>query len=80
MIKMEQIAYHSNPITFGNVVETRQLKVNTDYHSSARRLDTRLHGTQSNERGPFVSTLSNMELEVAFSVRLSALLGRLLRT
>ena len=41
--------YHSNSITFGNVVETRQLKVNTDYHSSARRLDTR--------RGPFVSTL-----------------------
>ena len=50
-------AYHSNSITFGNVVETRQSKVNTDYHSSARRLDTRLHGTQSNERGPFVSTL-----------------------
>ena len=31
--------------------------MNTDYHLSARRLDTRLHSTQSNERGPFVSTL-----------------------
>ncbi len=50
-------AFQSNSITFGNVVETRQLKVNTDFHTSARSLETRLHGTQSNERGPFVSTL-----------------------
>ena len=50
-------AYHSNSLTFGNAVETRQTKVNSDYHASARRLDSRLHGTQSSERGPFESTL-----------------------
>ena len=31
--------------------------MNTDYHATALRLDTRLHGTSPGERGPFTRTL-----------------------
>ena len=36
----------------------RQVQVNTDYHATARRLDSRLHGTLPSERGPFKRVLS----------------------
>jgi len=48
-------AYHSNSLVFGNAVETHQAKVNSDYHVTARRLDTRLHSTPLSDRGSFVA-------------------------
>ena len=51
-------AYKSNTShDFGKAVSKRQEQVNTDYHSTARRLDARLHKTQPDERGPFMRTL-----------------------
>jgi hypothetical protein len=50
-------AYKSNSRVFGNAVSKRQLQVNSDYHSTALRLDARLHGTPPGERGPFARTL-----------------------
>jgi hypothetical protein len=50
-------AYKSNSRIFGNAVLKRQARVNTDYHATALRLDTRLHGTSPGERGPFTRTL-----------------------
>ena len=50
-------AYHSNSSIFGNAVDKRQTQVNTDYHATALKLDTRLHGTPPGERGPFTRTL-----------------------
>jgi hypothetical protein len=49
--------YHSNSRNFGNAVDKRQAQVNTDYHATALRLDSRLHGTLPGERGPFTRTL-----------------------
>jgi len=46
-------AYKSNSQSFGNAVSKRQVQVNTDYHATARRLDSRLHSTLPSERGPF---------------------------
>ena len=49
--------YQANSHNFGSAVEKRQVQVNTDYHATAKRLDTRLHGTPLGERGPFTRTL-----------------------
>ena len=51
-------AYKSNSQSFGNAVSKRQVQVNTDYHATARRLDSRLHDTLPSERGPFKRVLS----------------------
>ena len=40
------LAYKTNSGVFGHAVAAREAQVNKDYHSTARRLDSALHGTR----------------------------------
>ena len=44
--------HNSNSTAPGQVGNTRQTKVNTAYHSTAKELDAIVHGTPPTERGP----------------------------
>ena len=50
--------YQKRDTNFNFAVDSRQRKVNSDYHARAKRLDRTLHGTRNDEKGPFETILS----------------------
>ena len=53
------LAYQTNSTQFNNAVSKRQIRVNADYHNTARRLDTRLHNSPAETSGPFTTILNS---------------------
>jgi len=61
-------------------LEKRQKAVNQEYHDRTKKLDSELHGTQQDQRGPIESELNEYGSRVVSLPQLSAATGVLLQT